>query len=405
MKRVLALLALVLPLLCAVDSSADTGVIVPLGKSAPDPSILSIESMDVHIVIDNGHALVSLKEVFANHKAEVQEGTYSLALPDGAAVSNFAVWDDLTRIPGVILERKRASQLYNEIRNQVIDPGLLESGEITESTAPGGAQHSTAVTVKITPMPAYGYKRIEAEYRQHVPVAQLVSDFVLPLKPTASNTVRIQNLSIDLELRSAQAITSFQNVGDTFPLKLTKQTANLVIASFSQSDVNLSADFEVKYSFANDATPHVTAYRTGETSEPGYFEASVILQAEHPTGLTQQSPRTVLGLLDTSLSMQWEKLERSFRSLETTLRSLQPKDEFNVLVFNSGVSAFGAKPVAAAPDQIARALDFVRGSKLRGGTNLEAAYTAAFAEATANTYIVLISDGEMTEGTIIPAKF
>src|SRR5579875_1539412 len=158
MKRVIALS--LLSLAGAVLCAADTGVIIPLGKSAPNDAILSTESMDVHIIIDNGHAIVSVKEVFANHKPEVQEGTYSLALPDGAAVSDFAVWDDLTRIPGVILERKRASELYNEIRNQVIDPGLLESGEITESNAPGQARHSSEFTVKIVPIPAYGYKRI-----------------------------------------------------------------------------------------------------------------------------------------------------------------------------------------------------------------------------------------------------
>ena len=111
-------------------------------------------------------------------------------------------------------------------------------------------------------------------------------------------------------------------------------------------------------------------------------------------------------LFDTSLSMQWDKLERSFQSLEAILRGLRPADKFNVLVFNSDVSAANPTPVAASPDAVAKALDFVRSSPLRGGTNLQKAYTAAFAQASApGSYIALLSDGELTEGTILPARF
>ncbi|MBV9083398.1 MAG: hypothetical protein JOZ62_12020, partial [Acidobacteriaceae bacterium] len=55
-------------LVSATMSLCDTGVIIPSGSNEPDSSILSIESLDVHVSIDNGHATVSLKEVFQNHK-------------------------------------------------------------------------------------------------------------------------------------------------------------------------------------------------------------------------------------------------------------------------------------------------------------------------------------------------
>lgn len=384
---------------------ADTGVIIPTGKSAPDDSILSVESLDVHILIDNGHATVSLKEVFRNKTAQRLEGTYTLALPESAAVSDFAVWDDLTRIPGVILERKRAEELYRDIRNQAIDPGLLQSGEVSESNAPGEARHSSEFTVQIVPIPAFGYKRIEAEYRENVPVTQLASDFVFPLKPTSQKATFVANLAFSLEIRSAQPLASFETISKAYPLKITAQTPRSISASFSQANVNLASDLEFKYSLSNEKEPRITAYRTGSASEPGYFEASALLQSSKSTSDAAQPARTVLVLMDTSLSMQWEKLERSFQALEATLRSLGPQDFFNALVFNSEVSAFAPGPQTATADQIAKALDFVRASPLRGGTNLEAAFKAAFAQSAANTYIVLLSDGDMTEGTIAPARF
>lgn len=390
---------------CSACLRADTGVIIPSGKTAPDDSILSIESLDVHIVIDNGHAVVSLKEVFRNKTGSNLEGTYSLALPDSAAVSDFAVWDDLTRIPGVILERKRADQLYRNIRNQTIDPGLLQSGEVSESNAPGEARHSTEFTVQIAPIPPFGYKRIEAEYRQAVPLAQLTSDFVFPLKPTDRRSTPIANLSVSIEIRSPQPVASFSNISKIYPLKLTAQTPQLIRASFSQTDVNLTSDLEFKYSLSAEKQPQVTAYRMAAASDPGYFEVSAMLQQPKTTGDSAQSSRTLLVLMDTSLSMQWEKLERSFQALEATLRELRPQDSFNVLVFDSGVSAFASSPETATADHIAKALDFVRDSKLRGGTNFDAAFKAAFAQSAPNTDMVLLSDGGMTEGTIAPARF
>ncbi|MBV9267093.1 MAG: VWA domain-containing protein [Acidobacteriaceae bacterium] len=388
----------------AIVAQCETGVIIPTGHDGPDPSILSIESMDVNAVIDNGHATVFIKEVFCSRSEYVLEGTYSLALPDDAAVSDFAVWDGLTRIPGVILERKRAAELYQQIRNQNIDPGLLESSEVTESNAPGRAQHSTAFGVKIVPIPAFGYKRIEAAYRQNVRLVQLNSDFVFPLKASTAAPVRVGRLSIRVEVRSALPIAKFEDVGGRFGLKLEKQTPQLVVASTTQQDVPLSNDLEIKYSLSNDPSPRVTAFHDADPAEPGYFETAALLQPPRTATGETAPPRSVIVLFDTSLSMQWDKLERSFQALEGVLRSLSPKETFNVIVFNSEAVSFGKEPRPATTEEIARSLDFVRGSRLRGGTNLESAFRSAFAQCGPNSYVVLLSDGEATQGVIAPAR-
>jgi Ca-activated chloride channel family protein len=104
--------------------------------------------------------------------------------------------------------------------------------------------------------------------------------------------------------------------------------------------------------------------------------------------------------------MQWEKLERSYAALEATLRSLKPADKFNVLLFNQDVTAFHPEPIAATPEAIQQALDFVRASKLRGGTDLLKALTAALAQSTQpETSIALLTDGGSDRGeTVVPGK-
>ena len=116
----------------------------------------------------------------------------------------------------------------------------------------------------------------------------------------------------------------------------------------------------------------------------------------------------IVVLLDTSLSMQWEKLERSYQALETLLRALRPTDHFNLLLFNNQVQAFQPAIIPANPDNIQKALDFVRASRLRGGTNLQAALGAALQQCAAareeNSYLVLLSDGGVTRGPIQTSK-
>ncbi len=385
--------------LCAADS----GVIIASGHTTPDAAVLAIDSMMVRVVIDNGHATVHLQEVFHNKTAEVLEGSYSLALPGGAAVSDFAVWDDVTRIPGVILERKRASELYAQLRNQAIDPGLLESGEVTESQEPGEARHSSEFTVKIVPIPAFGYKRVEAEYRQDIPVSQLSAGFVLPLKPVTYAPQIAASFSLSLEIRDSQTIAGFEALSKLFPLTVSVQNAHLVKAFYEGTNVRLGDDFSLSYKVRDQQAVGVQAYRTGEAGEPGYFESSALLSG--PQLAPAASPRCVVVLFDASLSMQWEKLERSFQALEATLRALKPADTFNVVIFNSSAELFSPKPAAATPEAVAKALDFVKATRLRGGTNLQRAFSAVFDQAQPATYAVLLSDGELTEGIVSSKRF
>jgi Ca-activated chloride channel family protein len=103
--------------------------------------------------------------------------------------------------------------------------------------------------------------------------------------------------------------------------------------------------------------------------------------------------------------MQWEKLERSFQALEGTLHALGANDRFNVLVFNSDVSTAFSNLVAGTPENVAHALEFVTGSRLKGGTNLQKAFEAALRQAPDDAYVVLLSDGGVSEGIISPLHF
>ncbi|MGA3023942.1 MAG: VIT and VWA domain-containing protein [Bryobacteraceae bacterium] len=394
--------ATVLGLICTALAWCDTGVLTPGDRQEPDPSVISLNEMSIEVRIDNGVARVRIRQIFGNHTANIQEGAYHFALPANAAISDFAVWDDVTRIPGVILERRRAGEIYDVAKAQAIDPGLLQMGERDADEA----RRSAEFTARIVPIPAWGTKRLEIEYQHPIAVERYRSEFVVPLKPDVYAMQTARHLTVVFELHSDHAIRDFEPLAKSYPLKIEERSPNRIRAVFYAYDVALKEDLAIRYSFddAQADALKVSAERESP-AEPGFFRADTLLRVDKKEAQPQTAPpRTVVLLFDNSLSMQWDKLERSFVAFETALRRLRPTDSFNVLLFNSDVTPFAPKPETASSANIEGALAFVRRSDIRAGTNLQRVLGLALsqaAEATAGErYVMLIGDGGATEGTV-----
>src|SRR5271169_149369 len=237
MKHALRTLALFL--LMPLALFGDGGVLIPRDKAQPDPAILSLEEMEITIRIDNGDARVYVRQIFANHTERIEEGNYVFALPTRATVSDFAVWDGPTRIPAVILERKRAEEIYNQLKRQSIDPGLLQMGERGAEEA----KRSAIFSARIVPIPAYGTKRLEFEYHEAIPVENFKSYFAIALRPDAYQAQAARNFRINFVLRSAEAIANFEAPAKIYPLALDEHTAHLIKGHFTGENINLTEDF------------------------------------------------------------------------------------------------------------------------------------------------------------------
>jgi Ca-activated chloride channel homolog len=380
----------------------DAGVLVPTDAKQPDPKILTLDEMTIRVVIDNGHAKVNVTQIFANHTGAPMEGNYVFALPGRALISDFAVWDDTTRIPGVILERKRAEELYNDIRAQAIDPGLLQMGERDADEA----RRSSLFSARIAPIPAFGTKRLEIEYQERLQVEQGDAYFSIPLRPDVYHAQTAGKLSITLDLASAHTMRDAQFLAKTYPMQISGRTDKGLHAAFQGQAVSFTEDFALKYSLdARRDSLEVLTYRDGAAhpDDPGFFEASALLNL--PQATAQTTPRSIVALFDASLSMQWEKLERSYAALEALLRSLKPSDQFNVLLYNDKITPFRPAPVAGSMDNVEKALAFLKGERLRGGTDMQTALDAGLSQPYSNDpYLVVLSDLGSTRGILQNGK-
>ncbi|MBL8112521.1 MAG: hypothetical protein JNK60_06525 [Acidobacteria bacterium] len=434
MKRVfLILLFLALPL------SAQTGQLVPTSSGRPDPKVLSLREMSVDVGVARGYARVSVRQVFENHTGDIQEGTWRFALPPSGAVGDFAVWDGNVRIPGVILEKKRARAIYQDLTTQRIDPGLLQQGDEDDSASGDAGGRSSdrpsggaLFSVSVAPIPAWGTKRLEMQYQQDVPWVNGTGELRIPLRPTDGEAMVAGTFEIRVSVLDG---TPSPAPKSALPLQ-TKGTDSF----FRGTNVKLDKDVVVRFKPKATSPLGFTAFRNPAGSLPdglalapwerpqevppekdGFFlveyfpgsnaPASAVTAAAGKPEPAQpaRGPVDVVFLFDTSLSTRWSGLERAFAGLTKTLDGLGKDDRFALLAFDRTPAASTPGLVAATPEAKRAALDFLRARPLSPGTDPVAAVKAGAALLSPtgkprSPRLVLFTDGSGPAGNVDAAR-
>lgn len=395
-------------------ASAQSGVLVPNNpatpnaESKPNPKVLSLAVMNVEITIDNQHATVKLTQIFDNHTSGVLEGKYIFALPMKSSISDFAVWDGDSRIPGVMMEKRRANAVYESIKAQAIDPGILQTTDETES--------AKGFSAKIFPINSFGTKRLEMEYTEDLAVDDLTSNFTFPLKPSYGESQIVGELNLKIRVLNENPIAPILTENSPFPLQISKNEPHEFSGEFHAKNIKLENDFSFSYQLnTNENALSVIAYRapeqisaydlkdpkTANQTADGFFQANAVF-AKNPA--TNNPPKRLILMLDTSLSMYGDKLLRTVEAIDYFLHNLSPDDEFNLVLFNDETFLYAPKPVFATTENIENALQFVKDSAISGGTNLKAAFEKSVEQtklfSAGERQIVLISDANPTLGTI-----
>jgi len=404
-RRLLALL----PALAVLPLQAQAGLLIPSSSGRPDPKVLSLREMTVDLAIARGYARVNVRQVFENHTASVQEGTYRFALPQSAAVGDFAVWDGLQRIPGVILEKKRARSIYQELTRQRIDPGLLQQGE-EEDQEPGegapGARPSggSLFSVTVAPIPPMATKRLEIQFQQEVPLIGGKGEFRLVLRPPDAEPTVAENFTVRVKLEDG----AFEAMPSGLPL-----TATAEGAGFTGRHVRLDKDLALRFR-PRDAGPlRLTAFRNPEGALPeglalapwerpseippekdGFF----LLEALPQGSARPERPAPVPGgqalaiLFDTSLGHRWGGLELAYGHLVRVLQSLGREDRFVLIPYDRTPGAGALQPVNA--QTIEAQLTQLRNRPLGPGADLAQALAAARKALGDHGRILLLTSGQ-----------
>src|SRR3954469_14333483 len=117
------------------DIPADKAKTLPMSLTASTGAGLTLVSLTGRAVVDDPLAFTELHLIFENPEDRVIEGNFSIVLPQGAAISRFAMKNDLGFQEGEIVEKQRARVAYEDFLHRRQDPALLEQAGGNEFNA------------------------------------------------------------------------------------------------------------------------------------------------------------------------------------------------------------------------------------------------------------------------------
>jgi Ca-activated chloride channel family protein len=386
MKRLLPVLAVLLAWAGAVQAR---GLLIPDDKTLPPLAMLNHK---VTITIDDQVAVTHVEQTFRNHTDRPLEATYVFPVPKGSSVDEFAMWVNGQKVKGELLPAAQARQVYTSIVRRTQDPGLLEY------------IGNDLFSLKVFPIPAKQDQKVALSYKSVLPRERDLVEYVYPLKTDGKAASTLETFSIEATVKSQHNV---QNVySPTHAVSLKRNGDKEVTVKFEKEQGLLDQDFQMFYQLGDkDVGLTAMTYRPIST-EKGYFMLLVTPKVEIKK--SDEIPRDMVLVLDTSGSMRGPKMEQAKKALKFCLENLTARDRFALINFSTGVNLYKDGLLEASSEQIKQADKWVDELDATGGTAIDEALKTALGLRTTDQgrgfTVVFFTDGEPTIGETNPEK-
>jgi Ca-activated chloride channel family protein len=371
-------------LLAAAPALRADGFIIPSPRPGQDIPPLSVKYHRVKVEIVNQVARTSVDQVFVNHFGRDIEGTYIFPVPEGASVSEFAMYIGNERVQGEILDSREARRVYEDIVRRMRDPGLLEY------------MGRNLFRARVYPIPANGEKRVQISYTEVLKSENGLVKYLYPLNTERFSRDPLEDVSISVRVESQVPIVNVYS--PSHKVSVSKDSAGRARVGYEDKRVRPDKDFLVYYSLSKDDVG--LSYMNWEGPEGGYF--MLLASPRYAAAGERVVNKTIVLVLDSSGSMSGAKIRQAKEAARFILNHLGPRDEFTVVDFDDGVTPFSDALVPATDDNIGRALKFVDAIEDSGGTNINDALLAALSRMRGGerpSYVLFLTDGLPTVGT------
>jgi Ca-activated chloride channel family protein len=384
MKRALFVSA-VLVIAAAAIARAD-GFIVPrpIPPDVEMPPSLSVKYHHVEVDITNQVALTTVDQVFVNHHHRDIEGTYIFPISAQAAISDFSMFVGSEEIRGKILDKNEARRIYEEIVRRRRDPALLEY------FGDGMFQAS------VYPIPAHGETRIRLHYSEVLERDAGLSEYRYTLGTERFSRDALETVELKVKIESKRPITSIYS--PSHDIRVERQGDYRATVTYVEEGTRPDKDFLLYYAVSEEEIGVDLLTFEDENHERFFL---TLISPRIDLAADRTSRKNIVFILDTSGSMQGEKIEQAKGALAFCLSGLEEGDRFNVIDFDDEVRPFAGGLVPADRRRIAEALDFVEGTRAEGGTNINDALARGLGEighGGRTSFIIFLTDGLPTVG-------
>jgi len=359
------------------------GFIIPNHRPGEVILPLTVKYHHVQVEIINQVARTSIDEVFINNHNREIEGIFIFPLPEGASLSEFAMFIGDQKVQGEILDAGQARRIYEDIVRRLRDPALLEY------------VGRNMFRARVYPIPANGEKRIQLSYTEVLKSEKNLVKYLYPLNTEKFSYRPIQDVTISVRIESKIPIANVYS--PTHKVSLRRDSENRATLGFEERNVKPDKDFVVYYSLNPDEVG--MSFMNFEDGEDRYFMllASPRYSAEREKVIN----KNIILVLDSSGSMSGKKIGQAKEAARFIINHLAEGDRFSVIDFDDGVTPFAEEMSSADPRNRERALKFIEAIEDSGGTNINEALLRALRLIPAGdrpNYILFLTDGQPTVG-------
>ena len=378
MKTLLALfLLLALPALAAEPPRC--GLFLK-GSSGDGAAPLLATEVEIRVT---GHvARAKVTQRFGNPHPDWYEGVYVFPLPERAAVDRLRMTIGERVVEGEIREKEQAKKTYAAAKAEGRRAALLEQERpniFTSSVANIGPGEEVRVEIEYQQTLHYDQGRYELRFPMvvgpryipaHMDAADAVRITPAVLRPDELESIH-NPVSLTVEVQAGVPIGGLRS--PTHRIE-TGDCSGSACRAVLSGPVPANKDFVLDWALAPGAVPAAAALV--ETRGGRHFGLVMVVPPaqERRAALI---PREAIFVIDTSGSMQGASIEQAREALELAIRRLGATDRFNVIEFNSHARALYPDARPATPDNVQRAVRWVRALRANGGTEMAKALDLA----------------------------
>ena len=412
----------------AVAGPAPSGAVGLLSPANNAPQ-LDLRDHQVSVVVEDGYAITTIRQTFANPHAADLEATYSFPVPRDAAVSEFTYWIDGKPVTAEVLEKQKALEIYDQEKQAGRETGLAEQDDYR------------TFDIRVWPVRASSDVEVRLAYMQPAKLDTGIGRYLYPLEEggvdeeklafwTANQTVT-GSFSFDMHLRAGYTVealrlpthpsaqisqdqdgswrvhmdnTHMDNAADPAQPQPGPDRAALNGDSapgqgtiVQSQPVRLDSDIAVYWRQKADepARVEMVPYKRDDTGR-GTFMLTLTPGMDLKP-ITEG--RDWVFVLDQSGSMSG-KIATLAEGVAKALGKLRPEDRFRIVFFNNQTLELTAGFTPATPEQVSRAIIQVRSVQAGGGTNLYAGLQRGLdaLDSDRTGAIILVTDGVANVG-------
>lgn len=343
--------------------SSHVNLIMPQARSAVwrPPTVsgsVQITGVDAAVDIVEQVATTTLDISLSNPTGTRLEAQMLVPVPEKAALRGFTFQGAAAEPKAELLNKDEARRIYDSIVAKTRDPALLEF------------IGCNLIQSSVFPVEARGTQKVRIVYEHLLSVDGDRVDYVLP---------RTESIDYRVPWNISVRIKSKTDLGTVYSpshrLETKRVSENIVTARVIAEATTEPGPFRLSYLLQREGvTASLLAYPDPKVGG-GYF----LLLASPPVKAPKMDTikREVILVLDRSGSMAGEKLEQVRVAALQVLEGLEDGEAFNIIVYHEAVESFAPEPVIKNAETMRAARAYVRGIRVRGGTNLHDALLEA----------------------------